>query len=112
MDVSAALVDRRFQLFEIVIEMSERVFFDALGMIARRIDVGQRRVPLTIASHQRAGQTPQRRLQRRIRQCLLDSGEKIMMFVLCIAGHACILTGMDVPSGFYSVKVPERSKRG
>jgi len=93
MDVSAALVDRRFQLFEIVIEMSERVFFDALGMIAQGIDVGQRRVPPTIAGHQRAGQTPQRRLQGRIRQCLLDSGEKIMMLVLCIAGHACILIG-------------------
>ena len=56
-DVSAVLVGGRFQLSEIAIEMSEGVFFDALGMIAESVAVGESGVAATIAGQQRIRST-------------------------------------------------------
>ena len=53
-DVAAELVHGRFQQFEIAVEMGERVFLDALGVIAQLAAVGEGGVAAAIAGHQRA----------------------------------------------------------
>ena len=69
-DMAAESCDRRFQLFEILVEMSERMFLDALGVIAEGAAVGQSGVAAAVAGQQRVGQPYERGLQRRIGQRL------------------------------------------
>jgi hypothetical protein len=54
---------RGFELFEILIQMSERVFLDELGVIAQVARVGEGRIATPIARHQRVGKADKRLLQ-------------------------------------------------
>src|SRR5260370_37318965 len=67
--------------------MRERVFFDALGMIAQPVAVAKRGVSTTIAGHERIGEAHQRCLQRRVGERLLYGTREVVMFVVCVVAH-------------------------
>ena len=86
-----SLLHRRFELFEVAVEMGERVLLDALGVIAELAAVGQGGVAAAVAGHQRVGQPHQGGLQRRVGQRLADAAEEVVMFVLGVVGHSGIV---------------------
>ncbi len=82
-DVPTEPLDGTFQLFQVAIEVGQRVLLDALGVVAEFVAVGQGGVAAAVAGQQRTGQPHQGGLQRRIGQRLVNGARKIVMLVLC-----------------------------
>ena len=80
-DLAAVALHRSLKLFEIAIEVGQRVFLDALGVVAQLAAVGEGGETATIAGQQRIGQPAQGHLQRAIVQRLAAGGIEIVMFV-------------------------------
>ena len=87
MDLAAPLVNGLFQLFQVAVEVGERVLLDTLGVIAQLAAAGEGAEAAAIAGHQRAGEPDQGGLQRRIVQGLGGSAQEIVMLVAGIIVH-------------------------
>jgi hypothetical protein len=80
-DLAAELQHRRFELFEVAVQVRQRVFLEALGVVAEAVAVRQGGVAAAVAGQQRAGQAHQRRLQRRVGLRLPGGAREVVVLV-------------------------------
>ena len=83
----AELVHRRFELLQVTVEMSERMFLEAFGVVAQPVAVSQGGVTAPIARHRCVREPDERRLEGFVGQRLGGGAGEIMMFVALVMRH-------------------------